>query len=85
MRIFPMLRSNNGGYGWGLGYEVAELAKVYENTFRMVNVAPANELAQICARLNLDVWQVIDAAASKPFGFMKSMPGPGLGRLLHST
>ena len=59
--------------------EVAELAKVYENTFRMVNIALANELAQVCARLGLDVWEVIDAAATKPFGFMKFTPGPGLG------
>jgi UDP-N-acetyl-D-glucosamine dehydrogenase len=59
--------------------EVAELAKVYENTFRMINIALANELAQICAKLRLDVWDVIDAAATKPFGFMKFTPGPGLG------
>lgn len=59
--------------------EVAELAKVYENTFRMVNIALANELAQACAKLDLDVWEVIDAAATKPFGFMKFVPGPGLG------
>ncbi len=59
--------------------EVAELAKVYENTFRMVNIALANELALICSRLGLDVWEVIDAAASKPFGFMRFTPGPGLG------
>lgn len=59
--------------------EVAELAKVYENTFRMINIALANELAQICERLELDVWEVIEAAATKPFGFMKFTPGPGLG------
>lgn len=59
--------------------EVAELAKVYENTFRMVNIALANELALICSRLGLDVWEVIDAASSKPFGFMRFTPGPGLG------
>lgn len=59
--------------------EVAELAKVYENTFRMINIALANELAQVCARLRLDVWEVIEAAATKPFGFMKFTPGPGLG------
>ena len=59
--------------------EVAELAKVYENTFRMVNIALANELAQACERLGLDAWEVIDAAATKPFGFMKFTPGPGLG------
>lgn len=59
--------------------EVAELAKVYENTFRMINIALANELAQMCEKLGLDVWEVIDAAATKPFGFMKFVPGPGLG------
>ena len=59
--------------------EAAELAKVYENTFRMVNIALANELALVCTRLKLDVWEVIDAAASKPFGFMRFTPGPGLG------
>jgi len=59
--------------------EVAELAKVYENTFRMINIALANELALVCAALGLDVWEVIEAAATKPFGFMKFTPGPGLG------
>jgi UDP-N-acetyl-D-glucosamine dehydrogenase len=59
--------------------EAAELVKVYENTFRMVNIALVNELAQVCDRLDVDVWGVIDAAATKPFGFMKFTPGPGLG------
>jgi UDP-N-acetyl-D-glucosamine dehydrogenase len=59
--------------------ESAELVKVYENTFRMINIALANELAQACDRLGVDVWGVIDAAATKPFGFMKFTPGPGLG------
>jgi UDP-N-acetyl-D-glucosamine dehydrogenase len=59
--------------------EAAELTKVYENTFRMINIALANELAQACDRLGLDVWEVIEAAATKPFGFMKFTPGPGLG------
>ena len=59
--------------------EAAELVKVYENTFRMINIALANELAQACEKLGLDVWGVIDAAATKPFGFMKFTPGPGLG------
>jgi UDP-N-acetyl-D-glucosamine dehydrogenase len=59
--------------------EAAELVKVYENTFRMVNIALANELSLICDKLNLDVWSIIDAAATKPFGFMKFSPGPGLG------
>lgn len=59
--------------------EVAEMAKLLENTFRMVNISMVNELAIMCDRLNIDVWEVIDAAASKPFGFMKFTPGPGLG------
>jgi UDP-N-acetyl-D-glucosamine dehydrogenase len=59
--------------------ESAELVKVYENTFRMINIALANELAQACDKLGVDVWEVIDAAATKPFGFMKFTPGPGLG------
>jgi len=59
--------------------EAAELVKVYENTFRMINIALANELAQWCEKLGVDVWGVIDAAATKPFGFMKFTPGPGLG------
>jgi UDP-N-acetyl-D-glucosamine dehydrogenase len=59
--------------------EAAELTKVYENTFRMINIALANELAQACDRLGVDVWEVVDAAATKPFGFMKFTPGPGLG------
>ena len=59
--------------------EAAELVKVYENTFRMINIALANELAQACDKLNVDVWGVIEAAATKPFGFMKFTPGPGLG------
>ncbi|MGB7211058.1 MAG: nucleotide sugar dehydrogenase [Gemmatimonadales bacterium] len=59
--------------------EAAELVKVYENTFRMINIALANEMAQACDRLGLDVWSVIEAAATKPFGFMKFTPGPGLG------
>ncbi len=59
--------------------EAAELTKLLENTFRAVNIALVNETAQIADRLNVDVWEVIDAAASKPFGFMKFTPGPGLG------
>ena len=50
-----------------------------ENTFRMINIGLVNELAIMCERLGVDVWEVIDAAASKPFGFMKFTPGPGLG------
>lgn len=59
--------------------EVAEMAKLLENTFRMINIGLVNELAIMCNRLGIDVWEVIDAAATKPFGFMKFSPGPGLG------
>jgi len=59
--------------------EAAELVKVYENTFRMINIALANEFSMVCDRLGISVWEVIDAAATKPFGFMKFTPGPGLG------
>ena len=57
----------------------AELAKLLENTFRHVNIALVNELAMVAADLGVDVWEVIDAAATKPFGFMKFSPGPGVG------
>ncbi len=59
--------------------EAAELAKLLENIFRSVNIALVNELAQLCDRLDIDVWEVIDAAATKPFGFMRFDPGPGMG------
>lgn len=59
--------------------EVAEMAKLLENTFRMINIGLVNELAIMCDRLGVDVWEVIDAAGTKPFGFMKFLPGPGLG------
>jgi UDP-N-acetyl-D-glucosamine dehydrogenase len=59
--------------------EAAELAKLLENIFRSVNIALVNELAQLCDRLGIDVWEVIDAAATKPFGFMRFDPGPGMG------
>jgi UDP-N-acetyl-D-glucosamine dehydrogenase len=59
--------------------DVAEMAKLLENTFRMINIGLVNELALICDRMGMDVWEVIDAAATKPFGFMKFQPGPGLG------
>ncbi|MGD9092737.1 MAG: nucleotide sugar dehydrogenase [Anaerolineales bacterium] len=59
--------------------EVAEMAKLLENTFRMINIGMVNEMAIMCERLGVDVWEVIDAAATKPFGFMKFTPGPGLG------
>ena len=57
----------------------AEMVKLFENTFRMVNIGLANELLLMCDKLGLDAWEVIDAAATKPFGFMKFTPGPGLG------
>lgn len=59
--------------------ETAELAKLLENTFRSINIGLANEMAIMCEKLGVDVWEVIDAAATKPFGFMKFYPGPGLG------
>ncbi|HEY2073269.1 MAG TPA: nucleotide sugar dehydrogenase [Gaiellaceae bacterium] len=59
--------------------EAAELTKLLENIFRSVNIALVNELAQLCDRMDIDVWEVIDAAATKPFGFMSFQPGPGLG------
>jgi UDP-N-acetyl-D-glucosamine dehydrogenase len=59
--------------------EAAELTKLLENIFRSVNIALVNELAQLCDRMHLDVWEVVDAAATKPFGFMSFKPGPGLG------
>jgi UDP-N-acetyl-D-glucosamine dehydrogenase len=57
----------------------AEMVKLLENTFRAINIGLANEVALMCDRLGLDVWEVIDAAATKPYGFMKFVPGPGLG------
>jgi UDP-N-acetyl-D-glucosamine dehydrogenase len=59
--------------------EAAELTKLLENIFRSVNIALVNELAQLCDRMGIDVWEVVGAAASKPFGFMSFQPGPGLG------
>jgi UDP-N-acetyl-D-glucosamine dehydrogenase len=59
--------------------EAAELTKLLENIFRAVNIALVNELAQLCDRMGIDVWEVVDAAATKPFGFMSFKPGPGLG------
>ncbi|MDH3570974.1 MAG: nucleotide sugar dehydrogenase, partial [Gemmatimonadota bacterium] len=59
--------------------EAAELVKLLENTFRSVNIGLVNEMAMVCDRLGVDVWEVIEAAATKPFGFMKFTPGPGLG------
>jgi UDP-N-acetyl-D-glucosamine dehydrogenase len=59
--------------------ETAELVKLLENTFRSVNIGLVNEMAIVCDKLGVDVWEVIDAAATKPFGFMKFTPGPGIG------
>jgi UDP-N-acetyl-D-glucosamine dehydrogenase len=59
--------------------QVAEMVKLLENTFRMINIGLVNEMAIMCARMNINVWEVIDAAATKPFGFMPFYPGPGLG------
>jgi UDP-N-acetyl-D-glucosamine dehydrogenase len=59
--------------------EVAELSKLLENIFRSVNIALVNELARLCDRMEIDVWEVVEAAATKPFGFMRFDPGPGMG------
>ena len=59
--------------------DAAEMAKLLENTFRNVNIAFVNQFALLCERMDLDVWEVIDAAATKPFGFMRFTPGPGVG------
>ena len=61
------------------GPEAAELSKLLENIFRSVNIALVNELAQLCDRLGVDIWEVVDAASTKPFGFMRFEPGPGMG------
>ena len=59
--------------------ETAEMVKLLENTFRAINIGLANEVAIMCEKLGVNAWEVIDAAATKPFGFMKFTPGPGLG------
>ncbi len=59
--------------------DAAEMAKLFENTFRAVNIGLVNEIALICDKLDLDVWEIVEAAATKPYGFMKFTPGPGLG------
>ena len=59
--------------------QVAEMVKLLENTFRMINIGLVNEMAMMCTRMGIDIWEVIDAAATKPFGFMPFYPGPGLG------
>jgi UDP-N-acetyl-D-glucosamine dehydrogenase len=58
---------------------VAEMVKLLENTFRMINIGLVNEMALMCDRMDINVWEIIDAAATKPFGFMPFYPGPGLG------
>ncbi|QBD85604.1 nucleotide sugar dehydrogenase [Clostridium tetani] len=58
---------------------IAEMEKIFENTFRNINIALANEIAMLCNKMNIDVWEVIDAAKTKPYGFMAFYPGPGLG------
>ncbi len=59
--------------------KVAEMEKLLENTFRQINIALVNELSQMCYKMNIDVWEVIDAASTKPYGFMPFKPGPGVG------
>lgn len=59
--------------------EIAEMSKVFENVFRIVNIALVNELAQLCEKMGISVWEVIDAASTKPFGYMPFYPGPGIG------
>jgi UDP-N-acetyl-D-glucosamine dehydrogenase len=59
--------------------EVAEMEKIYENTFRNINIALANEMTLLCARMGISIWEVIDAAKTKPYGFMAFYPGPGVG------
>ncbi|GAI22148.1 unnamed protein product, partial [marine sediment metagenome] len=59
--------------------EVAEMTKVFENVFRNVNIALVNELSQLCEKMGISIWEIIDAAASKPFGYMPFYPGPGIG------
>jgi UDP-N-acetyl-D-mannosaminuronate dehydrogenase len=59
------------------------MVKLLENTFRMINIGLVNEIALMCDRMDINVWEVIDAAATKPFGFMPFYPGPRPGRALH--
>src|SRR5260370_30995207 len=68
-----------GGVVPGSSMRAAEMAKLLENIFRCVNIALVNELKQLSLRMNIDIWEVIDAAATKPFGYMPFYPGPGLG------
>ena len=62
--------------------EVAELSKLLENIFRSVNIALVNEMAMLADRMGIDIWEVVDAASTKPYGFMRFEPGPGHGRAL---
>ena len=64
---------------------IAEMEKIFENTFRHINIALANEMAILCNQMGIDVWEVIDAAKTKPYGFMAFYPGPGLRRSLYSN
>lgn len=59
--------------------EIAEMEKIYENTFRNINIALANEMTVLCEKMGIDIWEVIEAASTKPYGFMKFYPGPGIG------
>ena len=78
-RAAAVLRSINDQVVEVSSPDVAELAKLLENVFRNVNIALVNQLALLCERMELDVWEVIDAASTKPFGFMRFTPGPGVG------
>ena len=78
-RAAALLRELGGAVHELSSPDAAELAKLLENVFRNVNIALVNQLALMCERLGLDVWEVIDAAATKPFGFMPFRPGPGVG------
>jgi UDP-N-acetyl-D-glucosamine dehydrogenase len=78
-RAAAVLRSINDQVVELSSPDAAEMAKIFENVFRNVNIALANQLALLCERMSLDVWEVIDAAATKPFGFMRFQPGPGVG------
>ena len=78
-RAAALLRNINDNVVELSSPDAAELAKLLENVFRNVNIAFVNQLALLCERMGLDVWEVINAAATKPFGFMKFTPGPGVG------
>ena len=78
-RAATVLRSINDHVVSLSSPDVAELAKLLENVFRNVNIALVNQLALLCERMGLDVWEVIDAASTKPFGYMRFLPGPGVG------